>query len=59
MIYYNMVQILRKENFLVKLFLDKSQEKSQKMEFISFVFTEILEKGWIGLRDAIFLDFVL
>ena len=35
---------LKKEHFLVKLFLDKRQEKSQKMEFISFVFTEIWEK---------------
>ena len=36
---------LRKENFLVKSFLDKSLEKSQKMEFISFVFNVIWEKN--------------
>ena len=43
---------LRKEIFLLKLSLDKSslEEKSQKMEFIAFVFTEMWEKNWRGMK---------
>ena len=46
---------LRKEIFLVKIFLHKTQDKSQKMKFISFVFTEIWEKNWRGLKIFLFL----